>query len=452
MSIEMKSDVSVEEISDGGNPTEKGSSPVLVDDQNESLGDEPVGIDSKTQENYRIWKKNTPFFYDYVSTTSLLWPSLTVQFFPDVETSPGNDLTLQRLLLGTFTLGQAVDNISILQVPYYTNLTSKIDIYKLNYTAERREFELSTVPQRKPTILQKIHHSGDVNKARYMPQNPDIVASCNNTGDLVVYDRTKHPNFGIGLDDEVNKPDLRLVRKGPTDSISSDIFAIDWNKQNESVIVSGDMEGRISVHDIRSSFTSVAVTSLEATHSYTNESGINDIEWAPKHDSIFAVADETGSMRLYDVRTGAVVHTHKYSGQGGLNAVSINPGNPMYVALGASDGTISVCDIRSSTGDAMMTLPATSFDGSVTQAKWHHRHHNVLAASSTDKTVKIFDLAETNYESNDHVLFVHAGHMLGVNDLDWSLHDDWLMATVADDNSLHVWKPAASIVRPYQNK
>lgn len=31
--------------------------------------------------------------------------------------------------------------------------------------------------------------------------------------------------------------------------------------------------------------------------------------------------------------------------------------------------------------------------------------------------------------------------MLGVNDFDWSLHDDWLVATVGDDNSLHAWKP-----------
>ena len=35
-------------------------------------------------EEYKIWKKNTPFLYDLVMTHVLDWPSLTVQFLPDV--------------------------------------------------------------------------------------------------------------------------------------------------------------------------------------------------------------------------------------------------------------------------------------------------------------------------------------------------------------------------------
>jgi hypothetical protein len=35
-------------------------------------------------EEYKIWKKNTPFLYDLVMTHALEWPSLTVQFLPEV--------------------------------------------------------------------------------------------------------------------------------------------------------------------------------------------------------------------------------------------------------------------------------------------------------------------------------------------------------------------------------
>ena len=31
-------------------------------------------------EEYKIWKKNTPFLYDLVVTHALEWPSLTVQW------------------------------------------------------------------------------------------------------------------------------------------------------------------------------------------------------------------------------------------------------------------------------------------------------------------------------------------------------------------------------------
>ena len=35
-------------------------------------------------EEYKIWKKNTPFLYDMVMTHALEWPSLTAQWLPDV--------------------------------------------------------------------------------------------------------------------------------------------------------------------------------------------------------------------------------------------------------------------------------------------------------------------------------------------------------------------------------
>ena len=35
-------------------------------------------------EEYKIWKKKTPFLYDLVMTHALEWPSLTAQWLPDV--------------------------------------------------------------------------------------------------------------------------------------------------------------------------------------------------------------------------------------------------------------------------------------------------------------------------------------------------------------------------------
>lgn len=38
-----------------------------------------------TNEEYKIWKKNSPFLYDMVITHALEWPTLTIQWFPDKE-------------------------------------------------------------------------------------------------------------------------------------------------------------------------------------------------------------------------------------------------------------------------------------------------------------------------------------------------------------------------------
>ena len=40
---------------------------------------------SKIAQEYKIWKKNTPFLYDTCVTHALDWPSLTVQIFPDLR-------------------------------------------------------------------------------------------------------------------------------------------------------------------------------------------------------------------------------------------------------------------------------------------------------------------------------------------------------------------------------
>lgn len=46
----------------------------------------------------------------------------------------------------------------------------------------------------------KISHEGEVNRARYMPQNPCIIATKTPTSDVLVFDYTKHPSKpGAGI-------------------------------------------------------------------------------------------------------------------------------------------------------------------------------------------------------------------------------------------------------------
>ena len=48
--------------------------------------DTDAGSDEKLiNEEYKVWKKNAPYLYDLVVTHALEWPSLTVEWLPDVE-------------------------------------------------------------------------------------------------------------------------------------------------------------------------------------------------------------------------------------------------------------------------------------------------------------------------------------------------------------------------------
>ena len=42
-------------------------------------------------------------------------------------------------------------------------------------------------------IRQKLNHDGEVNRARYMPQNPNMIATKTISSDVLVFDTSKHP-------------------------------------------------------------------------------------------------------------------------------------------------------------------------------------------------------------------------------------------------------------------
>lgn len=436
--------------------------------------DDGSPLDQQTQENYRIWKKNTPFLYDYISTYTLLWPSMTVQFFPDLENPgikpmdplhhdnesnrPQHDILYQRLLLGSFTSGQAVDKISILQLPYYEDLNKHLNVDKLNYNNDKLEFELTTVSKRKVSTLQKINHQGDVNKLLYMPQNPDVIASGNNYGELVIYDRTKHSTYKNNDDIEIDDPELRLGTSESDNEVSdnNEIFALDWNKQQEGMIISGNMKGEINLYDIKSQFKSKSDKLISPLQRFNSDTfGINDITWVPDHDSIFTAVDEGGYFKMYDIRIsndnkGMIINQQLSTTA--INSVSMNPVNLMFTAIGDNDGNLQIWDIRNIKNQqqqqtSIFNLPKIHQD-SITRVKWHPKYHNVLGSCSNDKQVKLYDL-DNSYHNEDPLMFIHGGHMLGVNDFDWSLHEDWMISSVADDNALHIWKPSHEIVRKY---
>lgn len=133
-------------------------------------------------------------------------PSYNFRFRP-----PNKPYTVHRLLLGTHTSGQAQDHLQIatVQIPKRSGpLADKLD--RSDYDDERGELGGHSIPpQPRIQITQRINHPGEINRARYMPQNPDLIATKAVSGEVLIFDRTKHssePERG-----GVCKPDIQLV-------------------------------------------------------------------------------------------------------------------------------------------------------------------------------------------------------------------------------------------------
>src|SRR4051812_23601019 len=74
-------------------------------------------------------------------------------------------------------------------------------------------------------VTNRILHEGEVNRARYMPQNPCLIATRTVQGDILLFDYTKHPS--VPTSSEFSKPDLRLqAHRGEG-------YGLSWNKNKK---------------------------------------------------------------------------------------------------------------------------------------------------------------------------------------------------------------------------
>lgn len=72
--------------------------------------------EKQINEEYKIWKKNSPFLYDLAMTHALEWPSLTVQWFPEVQTPLDRPVSLHKIVLGTHTSGAEANYLMVADV------------------------------------------------------------------------------------------------------------------------------------------------------------------------------------------------------------------------------------------------------------------------------------------------------------------------------------------------
>jgi histone-binding protein RBBP4 len=162
----------------------------------------------------------------------LEWPTLTTQWFPDVKDVSDKNYTVHRLLLGTHTAEDKPNYLQIAEI----ELPKFVDPNPRDYDEERGEIggyggkaSSGEPPVIKFNITQKIDHPGEVNKARYQPQNPDIIATLAVDGKVLIFDRTKHSLTPTGTP----SPQIELIGH------KEEGFGLSWNPHEAGCLASG---------------------------------------------------------------------------------------------------------------------------------------------------------------------------------------------------------------------
>lgn len=84
----------------------------------------------------------------------------------------------------------------------------------------------------------------------------------------------------------------------------------------------------------------------------------------------------------------------------------------------------------------------------VYQIGWNPQNETILASSSGDRRVHVWDLSRIGEEQSPEdaedgapeLLFVHGGHTNKVSDFSWNPHNPWTLASVAEDNICQIWQ------------
>ena len=85
--------------------------------------------------------------------------------------------------------------------------------------------------------------------------------------------------------------------------------------------------------------------------------------------------------------------------------------------------------------------------------KWSTHGYEVFLSGSSDRRVYVWDLSrigaeqsmEDEEEDSAELLFIHGGHTDKINDACWNLNEDWVVASVSEDNILQVWAMGKNI-------
>ncbi|KDD73513.1 hypothetical protein H632_c2101p0 [Helicosporidium sp. ATCC 50920] len=292
-------------------------------------------------------------------------------------------------------------------------------------------------------IIQQINHDGEVNRARHCPQNHFLIATKTVSAEVYVFDFSKHPSKPAP--DGLCKPDLRLTGH------RNEGYGLSWSAVQEGYLLSGSDDAQICVWDVNAA--TAGARGLHALHVFQGHGGVvEDVAWHPQHGALFGSVGDDKKLIIWDLRKpGEAAGEQRVEAHSAeVNCLAFNPHNQSILATGSADRTVALWDLRNLSRRLHLF---ENHSEEVFQVGWSPSHETVLASSGADRRLMIWDLARIGDEQSPddaedgppELLFVHGGHTAKISDFAFDPNDDWVVASVAEDNILQIWQPADSI-------
>ncbi|EFO25042.2 histone-binding protein RBBP4, partial [Loa loa] len=352
----------------------------------------------------------------------------------------GSDYTTHRLILGTHTSDEQ-NHLVIAKLLLPTD-DAQFDASK--YDTEKGEFGGFGSITGKIDVEIKMNHEGEVNRARYMPQNPVLLATKSPNSEVFIFDYTKHPSVPNPADN-VCKPQLRL--RGHT----KEGYGLSWNPNLPGHLLSASDDMTVCLWDVQAATAQSSF--LDAKTIFNGHNAVvEDVAWHVLHEAVFGSVGDDRKLMIWDTRTNSsnkpnhTVDAHSAE----VNCLSFNPYSEFILATGSADKTVALWDLRN------LKLKLHSFEShkdEIFQVQWSPHNETILASSGTDRRLHVWDLSKIGEEQSPEdaedgpaeLLFIHGGHTAKISDFSWNPNEPWVVCSVSEDNIMQIWQMADNI-------
>lgn len=146
------------------------------------------------------------------------------------------------MLIGTHTSNDEQNYLQIMKIKI--PLESSKDVKDFNDSAKDTSMlgnPTSSQKRERIEIESQINHQGEVNRARYMPQSQNVIATKTISGEVHIFDYFKHGSRPSN--DEV-KPSLKL--RGH----KQEGYGLSWSSKRQGYLISGSDDKMVCLWDV----------------------------------------------------------------------------------------------------------------------------------------------------------------------------------------------------------